>query len=112
MFFKEESLKIITAASPESALKIISSTELNLIVTDIKMPGMHGLEMIEEIRKKNPDLPIIIFTAFKGMKEDYIVRLYNIKEYYIKPVDWNRLFKRIKQLSSPAKKTVRRREKT
>ena len=65
---------------------------------------MHGLELIEKIRKIKPDIPIVIFTGFRGMKEDYIVRLYNIEAYFIKPVDWNQLFKKVKQMASSEKK--------
>jgi YesN/AraC family two-component response regulator len=110
MFFKEESLKIITATSPELALKHISSMDLDLIVTDIKMPGIHGLELIEEIRKKDSDIPIIIYTAFRGMKEDYIVRLYNIEAYYIKPIDWNHLYKKVKQMAASVKNPGKRKK--
>lgn len=100
MFYKEESFKIITATSTEKALELISSMDLNLVVTDIKMPNMHGLELIEEIRKRDINIPVIIFTAFKGMKEDYVVRLYNIEAYYIKPFDFNRLYKKVKEMAA------------
>jgi DNA-binding NtrC family response regulator len=110
MFFKEEPLKIITAANPEYALKLVSSMDFNMIVTDIKMPDMHGLELIEKIRKKDPDIPIIIFTAYKGMKEDYIVRLYNIEAYFIKPIDWNRLYKKVKQMANSVNKPGKRKK--
>lgn len=110
MFFKEESIKIITAKSPEYAIELISSMDLNLIVTDIKMPNIHGLELIEKIRKMKPDIPIIIFTGYRGMKEDYIVQLYNIEAYFIKPVDWNLLFKKVKQMAIPEKNPGKRKK--
>lgn len=99
MFFKEKPLKILTAASPGRALEIISSRDLDLIVTDIKMPDMHGLELIEEIRKKDSNIPIIVYTAYTGMKEDFVVRHYNIEAYYIKPNDCNRLYRKIKEMA-------------
>jgi two-component system NtrC family response regulator len=99
MFFREEPLKIITASNTDEALGLISSLDINLIVTDIKMPDMHGLELIEEIRKINPDIPIIIYTGYKGMKEDYIVKTYQIEAYFIKPYDHNRIFRKVKEMA-------------
>jgi DNA-binding NtrC family response regulator len=107
MFFKEKPLKIFTAATTKLALEIITSMDLDLIVTDIKMPDMHGLELIEEIRKKYLDIPIIVYTAYTGMKEDFVVQLYNIEAYYIKPNDCNRLFKKIKEMSTSTKRNVK-----
>ena len=97
--FLEDTMKIYTAESAKRALELISLTDLDLIVTDIKMPGMHGLELIEEIRKKNSVVPVMVYTAFSGMKEDFVLHTHGIVDYYTKPDDYDSLCKRIKDMA-------------
>jgi CheY-like chemotaxis protein len=99
MFFNDP-IKIYTAESALDALDLISSTDLDLIVTDIKMPGMHGLELIEKIRKKDSMIPVMVYSAFPGMKEDCIVHTHKIEAYYTKPDDYELLCNKIKNMAS------------
>lgn len=98
MFVWEE-FNVLTAEKADEALEIIVQKNPGLIVLDIKMPDVHGLELIEEIRKRDSNVPIIIYTAFKGMKEDFIVKTYNITEYYLKPGDYNRLYRKVIEIA-------------
>ncbi len=59
-----EGHEIITAGSAGEALRLIEEMSLDLVITDMKMPGMSGLALLEEAKKINPDLPIIIMTAY------------------------------------------------
>ena len=97
--FAWEQFNVLTAEKADEALDIIDKQTPGVIVLDIKMPDVHGLELIEEIRKRDSEVPIIIFTAFRGMKEDFIVKTYNITEYYIKPGDYNRLYKKVQEIA-------------
>lgn len=58
-----EGYEIITSDSPEDALQLIRETELDLVITDMKMPGTNGMTILEEAKKVDPDMPIIIMTA-------------------------------------------------
>ena len=57
-------ISISTAASGEGALEVLQTTEIDLIVTDIKMPGMSGIDLLIETRKTYPDIGVIVMTAF------------------------------------------------
>ncbi|NLA74625.1 MAG: sigma-54-dependent Fis family transcriptional regulator [Deltaproteobacteria bacterium] len=59
-----EGYEIITADNPEKALQLIRETDLDLVITDMKMPGISGITILEEAKKINADIPIIIMTAF------------------------------------------------
>jgi DNA-binding NtrC family response regulator len=52
-----------TADSAAAALDLIADKEFDAIVTDIKMPGMDGLELLDEIRTRRPDTPTLIITG-------------------------------------------------
>lgn len=79
---------VITAKSGEECLNKIN--EADIIFLDIKMPGMNGIEVLKEIRKRGEDMPIIMITAYatvdtaiEAMKEgafDYIRKPFNIDE--------------------------------
>jgi two-component system NtrC family response regulator len=51
------------AASAEEALKLLKESPPELVITDLRMPGMDGLELLAEIRRGHPDLPVIVLTA-------------------------------------------------
>jgi len=53
-----------TAASGEEALKQLSESRFDLVLADIKMPGMDGLELLEIAKRKNPDQTVVMMTAF------------------------------------------------
>ncbi len=55
---------IVTAAGADEALQHLSGAQFDLIVTDYKMPGMNGLELISKIRAQQNDVPIIVLSGF------------------------------------------------
>lgn len=57
----------ISTQSAEEALKIISVGDFDVVLTDIKMPHLSGLELCEKISHLRPDLPVVIMTAFGSM---------------------------------------------
>ena len=60
--------KITPVLSAEQGLEILERENFDIVVSDYKMPGMNGLEFLEELRKKGNDIPFIIFTG-KGEEE-------------------------------------------
>lgn len=53
-----------TAGSGEGALEIINSQSIDLVITDVNMPGMSGMELLKHIKQDKPELPVIIITGF------------------------------------------------
>lgn len=79
-----------TANSGAHALKAYSSQEYDLVVTDLSMPGMDGIELVREIRKMNPSQRIIIITGFPSqMSQRQAFKLGTIN-YIVKPFSINR----------------------
>lgn len=61
---KDEGFEVFTASSGIEGLKIIEDVDLDVVITDMQMPGMNGLEFLQEIKKRIPELPVIVITAF------------------------------------------------
>ena len=92
-----EGYQVILATNGLEALGKIRDKTPDLVILDINMPGMHGLKALEQIRKENKSLPIIICSAYEKMQDDYIVWASRVSGYLTKPLDLNRLKNMIKK---------------
>lgn len=81
-FFKE----VITASNGKEGLTqyIEYKNEIDIILTDIRMPEMNGIDMIKEIRKKNSNIPIYIVSG--DLEKEHDISGLNISKYYTKPI--------------------------
>ena len=59
----DEGFRVISASSGKEALEILRKNSLNLIITDERMPGLSGMELLQEIKNSDPEAPIILLTA-------------------------------------------------
>ena len=86
--------EIITAASGEEASQKLEDSKFDLVITDISMPGMSGIELLTQIKADYPDTDVIVMTAY-GSEEKREEALQNGARYYIeKPFE----IKELKQL--------------
>jgi DNA-binding NtrC family response regulator len=60
--------EIIQAPDGTKALELVSKTPCDLVISDMKMPGMTGIQLLEKIKRQNPDLPFLIITAFGAVE--------------------------------------------
>jgi CheY-like chemotaxis protein len=93
------------AASGEEALDQLSDgvePELIVILSDINMPGMDGLELLRQVKQRQPELPVMMVTAYGD--DDRLRRAteYGALEFVTKPVDFDRLKEQLRQLPSAA----------
>jgi two-component system NtrC family response regulator len=63
-----EGYEILTSPSADNAIPFIQKADLDLIITDMKMPGMNGMELLEKSKEIKPDLPVIIMTAYGSIE--------------------------------------------
>jgi two-component system NtrC family response regulator len=66
---EEEGYHSFTAASGMEALDLLKSQIIDVVLTDVKMPGMTGIDLLEKIKEINPELPVIIMTAFGSVEK-------------------------------------------
>ena len=87
MFLEEYFSEIYEAGDGKEALEIYHDKKPDIIITDIKMPEMDGLELCEAIRKEDKKTPLIIMTAFTDT--DYLLKAteLNLVKYLLKPIE-------------------------
>ncbi|MBC8384418.1 MAG: response regulator [Candidatus Cloacimonetes bacterium] len=94
---KKEGFEITTVSNGLEALNNIENIDPSLVLLDIRLPGMNGLEVLEKIRKLNRNIPIIMVTAYANIKDaSRSIRL-GAKAYITKPFDYIDLIKTIKR---------------
>ena len=90
------------AMSGEEALaKLDGEIEPQLIVilSDINMPGMDGLALLREVKRRHPDLPVMMVTAYGDDERRQRAEQYGASEFITKPVDFDSLKAQLRQLN-------------
>ena len=89
------------AYSGEAALEMLSEgirPELNVILSDISMPGMDGLTLLGEIKQRWPELPVIMVTAYGDEERRQVAGERGAADFLAKPVDFDFLKQQLLQL--------------
>jgi len=83
---KKEGYNVKTSTNPLAALKIVENFSPNLIVSDLKMPDMTGLELLQTVKKQNPATDFIILTAYATVENAVDAMKSGAFDYLIKPL--------------------------
>lgn len=94
---KEEGFEVITAQKGEDGLKIVQDTDLDLVITDMRMPGMDGLELLRAVKSYNKDLPVIMITAFGEVEKAVVAMKAGAYNYLAKPFNNEELLLNIRK---------------
>jgi CheY-like chemotaxis protein len=92
------------AASGEQALERLADEiepQLIVILSDINMPGMDGLTLLQQVKQRFPDLPVMMITAYGDDERRRRAVDYGAAEFITKPVDFNFLKEQLRQLRAP-----------
>lgn len=101
--FREDQHEVEMAANGEEALQSLKTFKPNLILMDMKMPGMSGLETLAQIRTINQQVDVIMMTAYGDAQNLEQAKDLGILYYIGKPFDLFELRKRVKGVLGKAK---------
>ena len=108
---KENGFKVTTAVSGKEGLRSFKMLQHDLVIVDLKMEAMDGLEVSRQIKQTNPETPIMILTAYGSMETAIEAIRLDVDDYVVKPINRDDLFEKInhclkrKNNSQPAKPT-------
>lgn len=83
----EEGHHVLTAESGPEGLELVKNNDLDVVITDMKMPGMDGMEVLQEIRAVDADLPIIMMTAYGTVEKAVEAMKKGAFHYILKPFE-------------------------
>ncbi len=95
-YLESEGFSVVTASSPMDALKRLA--HVVVVVTDMKMPGMTGLELLKKIKEIQPEIPVIIITAYGEVDSAVESMKSGAVDYLNKPVDPDALAAKVREL--------------
>lgn len=102
---KSAGLEIVTFADGEALIDALSDDKPDLIISDIKMPGMHGYDLLKHIKNNYDKLPVIIMTAFTDMQAAIDAYGGGAFEYIPKPFDLEEAIITVKKALEEHKET-------
>jgi len=86
-----EGHRVTEAESGEKALQLLESSLFDLILLDFRMPGMNGLELLRQIKRINPEIEVVIMTAYGSIETAVEAMKAGARDYLTKPIDFEEL---------------------
>ncbi len=90
-FLKRRGLQVFAAQSGSEGIRIVKQGNLDLVLSDFRMPDKSGLEVLREIKQYNPEIPVVILTAFSRIEDAVLVMKEGAFDYLTKPLDLDNL---------------------
>lgn len=84
---KKEGYEVLSAANAEEALQVMDQSQVDIVLTDIKMPGMDGITLMDTIKKTDDSIEVIIMTAFATLDTAINALKMGARDYIRKPFD-------------------------
>ena len=77
--------EVETTNNPSEGLKMVMENDYDLVIADLKMPGLDGMEVFEELKEMKPDIPVIIITAYGSLEIADEARNKGVADFITKP---------------------------
>jgi DNA-binding NtrC family response regulator len=90
--------RVLKAAGAGEALQLLKGDQVDLIISDMKMPGMGGMELFNKIRSLKPRLPVIFLTAYGTIPDAVLAVKAGAVDYLAKPFDGRELVKKLHKI--------------
>ncbi len=111
---ENSSVSVLTAANGLEALEVLQQQPVDLVITDLRMPELDGMELLRRIRKDFPDLPVVILTGHGTIENAVDAMKEGATDYLVKPVNLDELslvVERIRSQQSLVRENIQLRER-
>jgi two-component system, NtrC family, response regulator GlrR len=95
MRLTSEGFSVVTAESGQEGLRVLGREKIDLVISDLRMDEMDGLQLFAEIQKVQPGMPVIILTAHGSIPDAVAATQQGVFSFLTKPVDKDALYKAI-----------------
>ncbi|MFO0811718.1 MAG: sigma-54 dependent transcriptional regulator [Gemmatales bacterium] len=97
-FLEQEGFTVRTAADGPSALKLADEQPFDLVLTDIQMPQMDGVELLERLQQRNPETFVLLVTAYGTVETAVEAFKRGAQDYLLKPLRFSEVAAKVRQL--------------
>src|SRR5215470_13066850 len=96
-FLRSQGFDTVPVGSGEQALERLREEQFSMMISDVRMPGMSGLETLRRARKENAVLPVLLVTAYADIREAVGAMRDGAVNYLAKPIDLDELLLNVQQ---------------
>ena len=90
-FLTGQGFPVTTASSGQEALELLAAAQPGMLISDVRMPGMTGLELLGFVAERHPDLPVLLVTAYADIRDAVGAIRGGAVDYLEKPIDLDQL---------------------
>ncbi len=101
-FLRGQNFEIVLADSGERALELLPTVKFDMMISDVRMPGLSGLETLRRVRQNFPSLPVLLVTAHADIREAVVAMRDGALNYLAKPIDLDELLAAVRQATGVA----------
>ena len=94
--FERDGFEVVTAATAAEGLAKVEAERPDLVVMDIRLPGMDGLEAMSRLLDKHPKIPVVLNSAYSSYKDSFMS--WSADAYVVKSADTGELRMRVREL--------------
>lgn len=102
-FLRSQGFQTVLASSGEQALEILRTEPFSLMISDVRMPGLSGLETLRRARQEHAVLPVLLVTAYADIREAVGAMRDGALNYLAKPIDLDELVATVRQVTGLTK---------
>ncbi len=84
-------INVLTADNGKKAMEILTTVEVDMVITDLKMPVMDGFELVAQMKKKMPGTPVLVMTALHDLTSWQRLKILGVKHVIEKPVNFQEM---------------------
>jgi len=101
-FLRGQGFETVLADSGERALELLPAGHFDMMISDVRMPGLSGLETLRRVRPQFPALPVLLVTAYADIRDAVIAMRDGALNYLAKPIDLDELLATVRQATGLA----------
>lgn len=110
LILQKENYRVECAANAEEALDCLGSHDYDLMFLDLNLPGMSGIDLLTEVHKQAPHMPVLILTAHAGLDSAIQAVRLGARDYLIKPVEPVLIITRVAEILAEREEPARKKE--
>src|SRR5215212_2176117 len=110
LILQKENYRVETAANAEDALSCLQAGDYDLMFLDLNLPGMSGIDLLAEVNKRVPHMPVLILTAHAALESAIQAIRLGARDYLIKPVEPVAILSRVAEILAESDQPARKKE--